>query len=306
MDRNEDEEQFQEDGQNTGPLDWYMAVPIVTRIYMTGIAIVSLACHLNYVGPLQLYFNYRLTFQRHQWWRLVTPFLYFGPISFDFIFHMFFLLRYCRLLEEDSVFRHRPADFIVMIFFGALMMLAISPIFKAAFLSTSLTFMIVYVWSRRNPLVLMNFLGAFNFYAPAMPWVLLTVSFFVSGRIPTADFIGIVVGHSYYYLSDVYPRVAHRSSPLAAPQWLKDLVNPPEIADINILQLMQQQQQQQPVVDRWRLMEQQAAMVPLPPDNYQEGQLETDHLLNDLSSDEEFSGVMNDDDARPRRRLVES
>lgn len=46
---------------------------------------------MEYLGPLQLYFNYRLVMYKHQFWRLVTPFLYFGPINFDFLFHMFFL-----------------------------------------------------------------------------------------------------------------------------------------------------------------------------------------------------------------------
>jgi hypothetical protein len=35
----------------------------------------------------------------------------------DFLFHMFFLARYCRLLEEGS-FRGRTADFLYMLVFG--------------------------------------------------------------------------------------------------------------------------------------------------------------------------------------------
>jgi hypothetical protein len=43
-----------------------------------------------------------------QVWRLFTNFFFFGSISLDFFFHMFFLVRYCRMLEEGS-FRGRPA-----------------------------------------------------------------------------------------------------------------------------------------------------------------------------------------------------
>ena len=53
-----------------------------------------------------------------QVWRLFTNFFFFGPIGLDFLFHMFFLVRYCRLLEEGS-FRGRTADFVAMLLFGA-------------------------------------------------------------------------------------------------------------------------------------------------------------------------------------------
>ncbi|XP_031279330.1 derlin-2.2-like [Pistacia vera] len=36
----------------------------------------------------------------------------------DYLFHMFFLARYCKLLEENS-FRGRIADFFYMLLFGA-------------------------------------------------------------------------------------------------------------------------------------------------------------------------------------------
>jgi len=88
--------------------------------------------------------------------------------------------------------------------------------FKAAFLGTALTFMIVYVWARRNPSVLMNFLGIFNFTAPFMPWVLLGFSLLISGQLPVADLLGIASGHAYYYLADVYPAL-YGTRPLKTP-----------------------------------------------------------------------------------------
>jgi Derlin-2/3 len=51
----------------------------------------------------------------------VTNFLYFGPFGIDFLFHMFFLVRYCRNLEEGS-FRGRSADFFYMLLFGAVLL----------------------------------------------------------------------------------------------------------------------------------------------------------------------------------------
>ena len=71
----------------------------------------------------------------------------------DFLFHMFFLARYCKLLEENS-FRGRTADFFYMLLFGATVLTGIvllggmipylsESFAKIIFLSNSLTFMMV-------------------------------------------------------------------------------------------------------------------------------------------------------------------
>jgi Derlin-2/3 len=85
----------------------------------------------------------------------------------------------------------------------------------------------VYVWARRNPYVRMSFLGLFSFNAPYLPWVLLSFSV-VLGNSATIDLIGIIVGHVYYFLEDVYPLIADIRGWqvrrwLAAPVLLKQL-----------------------------------------------------------------------------------
>ena len=58
------------------------------------------------------------------------------------------------------------------------------------FLGSALTFMMVYVWGRRNEEVKMSFLGVFSFNAPYLPWVMLTFSVLIGNAI-TMDLIGI-------------------------------------------------------------------------------------------------------------------
>lgn len=60
-------------------------------------------------------------FSIFQLWRLVTNFLYFGPIGFNFLFNLIFTYRYCRMLEEGS-FRGKTADFFFMFLFGGTVM----------------------------------------------------------------------------------------------------------------------------------------------------------------------------------------
>ena len=97
--------------------------------------------------------------------------------------------------------------------------------------------MLVYIWARRNPFgellvsvrvadqlvsesARMNFLGVFTFTAPYLPWVLLSFSVLhgnegalacvasrAQQRIGKSDMLGILVGHLYYFLEDVYPRM---------------------------------------------------------------------------------------------------
>jgi Derlin-2/3 len=72
------------------------------------------------------------------------------------------------------------------------------------FLGESLTTMLVYVWSRRNPFVRYTFFGLFNFQAPYLPWILVLLAILFNGSI-IGDLVGIVVGHIYFFLVDVFP-----------------------------------------------------------------------------------------------------
>ena len=121
------------------------------------------------------------------------------------------------------------------------------------FLGSAQTFMLVYIWGRRNPQVRMNILGLFTFScvvggfflraacpptvarggcsprgpgrsAEWLPWVLIGLSMLLNNN-TVADLMGIAVGHVYYFLDDVYPKPralgglgGHRV--LATPAWL--------------------------------------------------------------------------------------
>ncbi|KAH9310935.1 hypothetical protein KI387_025970, partial [Taxus chinensis] len=183
------------------------------------------------ISPYHLYLNPTRVFKLYELWRLITNFFYFGKMDLDFLFHMFFLARYCKLLEENS-FRGRTADFFYMLLFGGTVLTAIvlaggmipylsESFAKLLFLSNSLTFMMVYVWSKRNPFVHMSFLGLFTFTAPYLPWVLLGFSVLV-GSSPWVDLLGMVAGHAYYFFEDVYPNMTGRRL-LKTPAFIKSL-----------------------------------------------------------------------------------
>eukprot|EP00300_Choanocystis_sp_HF-7_P017739 c19819_g1_i1.p1 GENE.c19819_g1_i1~~c19819_g1_i1.p1 ORF type:complete len:204 (-),score=37.29 c19819_g1_i1:104-715(-) len=155
---------------------WFKEIPVVTRTYLTLSVITTTAAAMDLVSPFHLYLNFQLVFRRFELWRLLTTFFYFGSFGLSFMFHMFFLVRYCRLLEESRHFRGRPAEFFWMFVFASIVMLIVGVFFHMHFLGSSLTFMVVYVWSRRHHHIRMSLLGVFPFTAAYLPLVLLGFS----------------------------------------------------------------------------------------------------------------------------------
>lgn len=129
-----------------------------------------------------------------QYWRLITTFFYFGPLSLDLLYHIFFLQRYSRLLEESS--GRSPAHFSWLLTFASTLLLCIAPMLSMAFLGSALSSTLIYIWSRKNPETHLSFLGLVVFKAPYLPWVLLCFSLIMHGTIPKDEMCGIVVGHS--------------------------------------------------------------------------------------------------------------
>lgn len=77
----------------------------------------------------------------------------------------------------------------------------------------------------------MSFLGLFTFNAPFLPWVILGFGIMLNQN-PIFDALGIAVGHVYYWLEDVYPRISGRRL-LKTPAFMKYLLDAPEGPQVN-------------------------------------------------------------------------
>ncbi|XP_072099554.1 derlin-2-like isoform X5 [Mobula birostris] len=178
-------------------LQEYRQIPVVTRAYTTACVLTTAAVQLEFITPFQLYFNPDLIIRKYQYSRY----------------------RYCRMLEEGS-FRGRTADFLLMFIFGGFLMTLFGIFASLFFLGQAFTIMLVYIWSRRNPFVRMNFFGLLNFHAPFLPWVLMGFSLLLGNSV-IVDLLGIVVGHVYYFLEDVFPNQPGGVKLLVTPSFLK-------------------------------------------------------------------------------------
>jgi hypothetical protein len=100
--------------------------------------------------------------------------------------------------------------------------------------------MMVYLWARdpENHHIRMSFFGVLQFNAPYLPWVLLIFSL-VLGNPVEMDVLGIIVGHTYYFLDFIYPQVAEirgwsLKKIIVTPPILKYIFSPP-LQDIRVV-----------------------------------------------------------------------
>ncbi|OJD30066.1 er-associated proteolytic system protein der1 [Diplodia corticola] len=200
------------------PLEqWFYELPVCTRWWTTVTVVLSVLVQCHVISPFQLFYSYRAVIYKHQWWRAVSTFFYFGPLSLDLLFHVFFLQRYSRLLEEG--FGRSPAHFSWLLAYASAVLLVVAPMFSMGFLGSALNSTLVYIWSRKNPDTSLSFLGLVVFKAPFLPWVLALFSMVLHGTVPKDDMLGIVVGHVWYFFNDVYPPMNHGQRPLDPPSW---------------------------------------------------------------------------------------
>jgi Derlin-2/3 len=157
----------------------------------------------------------------NQYWRLLTTFTYFGPLSLDLLFHLFFLQRYSRLLE--SSLGPTPATFSWLLLYASTSLLLLSStLFSSGslpFLGSALSSTLVYIWSRRNPDTRLSLMGLLVFTAPYLPWVLMAFSLVMHGSVPRDEILGVVVGHVWYFFADVWPGLYEGQRPMEPPAW---------------------------------------------------------------------------------------
>lgn len=84
----------------------------------------------------------------------------FGIVSTYMVAYFCYRARYGVQLEK-STFERRTADFLWMMIFGAISLLALSaiPMLWTPFLGVSLVFMLLYVWSREFPTAQISIYG---------------------------------------------------------------------------------------------------------------------------------------------------
>ena len=86
--------------------------------------------------------------------------------------------------------------------------------------------MMLYLWARKNPNIMMSFLDVIHFRSCFLP-IFILLMIILSGFDPTLDVLGSLAGHIYYFFDDVVPRLPETRGlkPLKSPAFFSHLVN---------------------------------------------------------------------------------
>lgn len=207
----------------SSPAEFYKSLPPISKAYGTLCLLMTTAYQIGLYDPRDIALVYKPVFSRFQVWRLITNFFFLGNFSINFGIRLLMIARYGVQLEKGP-FDRRTADFLWMMIFGALSLLALAaiPIFWSGFLGISLVFMLLYVWSREFPNAQINIYGLVTLKAFYLPWAMLALDvIFGSPLMP--DLLGIIAGHLYYFLTVLHPLSGGKNI-LKTPMWVHKIV----------------------------------------------------------------------------------
>jgi len=200
--------------------EWWKSLPPVTKYLFAGSMILTLGANFGFLEFNTLLFDFNRIYSKFEIWRLVSPFLFQGRLGFPFLVNMLFLIQYGTVVEKEF-FHNDTADYLTMILFTSLLLLIPGYLIPLPLLGLGLITVIIYYWSRRVPQdQMVRFMFGITFKAMYLPWALVAFRVLMGGM-PISELCGILVGHVYYFLTEVYPDQGGRRL-ITTPQFLKE------------------------------------------------------------------------------------
>lgn len=208
----------------SSPAEFYHSLPPISKAFGTICLAITTIVQLGLCHPAYIALIYEYVFLKFQVWRLFTNFFFLGKFSINFGIRLLMIARYGVQLEKGP-FERRTADFLWMMIFGSLSLLALSaiPMLWTPFLGVSLVFMLLYVWSREFPNAQISLYGLVQLKAFYFPWAMLALDVIFGSEI-LPDLLGIIAGHLYYFLTVLHP-LAGGKNILKTPVWVQRLVS---------------------------------------------------------------------------------
>lgn len=183
---------------NSGsPQDWFRDIPIITKILIVSTLFTGAVSSFKLMNPGLFIFHWQSIYSKFEFWRLFTSFLFAGNFSFPFVMHVYMLyqnsLRY-EMNPYNTGARGTSSDYLWMLLFTMIPICALAYVFELIVLSEPLLYVIMYVWSRREPEAQANIFG-FKFQAIYLPWVYIAIRVLMGNSI-VAPMIGIAAGNN--------------------------------------------------------------------------------------------------------------
>jgi len=191
--------------------------PPITRMYLILSILANIMCFAQIIKPIHLFLNFQLIIFHYNFWRLFSHAFFFGQIGIKAFFYIFFFSRYSKALEMYS-FQGKKENYLYLLIFGnSIMVLFKLFIYEAQFLGPAITNMIVYLWGKKNAQQQINLVNILHIRGSSLPFVLTLSSLAMKQKTLKLDLLGIIAGHLYYYLEEIYPRLIGGQKILRTP-----------------------------------------------------------------------------------------
>jgi len=194
------------EGNNT-PEAWYRSLPTITRFIVTASFFVTLALSLRLFDTSILLLDWHSAIQRFQFWRLLTNYLFYGNFSIHWLMMMYFLVTFSSKLERNEIFSNSPGSYLYFVLFQMIALDLCSYLLYfpkgTPILGPSLSFAIIYYWSRREAFAQVGIWG-FTVQGYQFPFALLILDLLMGLSI-WDDLMGLFTGHLYFFLREVCP-----------------------------------------------------------------------------------------------------
>ena len=215
-------------GQAAGPDQWFRSLPILTQYWFGATAVLTIATNFGVLSPMYMIYSWQAIRNNFELWRVFTAFCYAGSFSFPTLITVYMLVSMSKQYEAGGPYNTGAgggtADYAFALLFAVitilvtyplvLMIAPVPPIF-----CRTLVYFVLYVWSRRNPTGQANIWGV-PVPAVYLPFAYLALTIFMGN--PYTDLVhGMAIGHLYFFLAEVVPRV-HGKDILVTPQFLID------------------------------------------------------------------------------------
>eukprot|EP01040_Poterioochromonas_malhamensis_P000012 gene12-12_t len=204
--------------------DWFRNVPPVTKFFTVATLILAALTTFRIISPDKMILIWPEVFERFQVWRLLSSFLYAGSFSFNFVMHIFVLYENFRRYEANPYNTGaggNSADFIWLLLCAMALLLTISFLFELFVLSEAILYVVLYVWSRREPESMLNVFGL-RFKSLYLPWFYVAIRLLMGGSV-TDPLLGIAVGHIYFFFVQIFPTI-YNVQVIRTPKFCVDLI----------------------------------------------------------------------------------
>ncbi|KAJ1612107.1 transmembrane domain-containing protein [Cryptosporidium canis] len=190
---------------DSSPQGWYKNLPPITRSFLTLTFVLTLMVTFGMLNPWYIIFDWGYILNKAQVWRFLTSFFFVGPFSLGWVMSQWMFTSFSSKLERSGAVGTSSGSYL---YFILVLMVSVNLIGTAFEYPTgrrvggsSLIFGIIYYWSKKFPTSLVSIWG-FTLQAYQLPYALLFLDV-LTGNSLIDDLIGLLAGHTYYYLRDI-------------------------------------------------------------------------------------------------------